>query len=53
MQEETRKKVKEVKNYTQALGELKCAYSKKKWLKGQMNQNFDLFYFKSILVKCV
>ena len=23
------------------------------WLKGQMNQNFDLFYFSSILVKCV
>ena len=22
-------------------------------LKGQMNQNFDLFYFSSILVKCV
>ena len=21
--------------------------------KGQMNQNFDLFYFSSILVKCV
>ena len=22
-------------------------------LKGQMNQNFDIFYFSSILVKCV
>ena len=22
-------------------------------IKGQMNQNFDLFYFSSILVKCV
>ena len=24
-----------------------------KAFKGQMNQNFDLFYFSSILVKCV
>ena len=23
------------------------------WFKGQMNQNFDIFYFSSILVKCV
>ena len=23
------------------------------FIKGQMNQNFDLFYFSSILVKCV
>ena len=22
-------------------------------IKGQMNQNFDLFYFSSVLVKCV
>ena len=22
-------------------------------LKGQMNQNFDIFYFSSILMKCV
>ena len=27
--------------------------SNKGRLKGQMNQNFDLFYFSSILVKCV
>ena len=39
MQEETRKKVKGVKNYTQALGELKCAYSKKKWLKFRIEQS--------------
>ena len=27
-----RKKAKEAENYTQALGELKCAYTNKKWL---------------------
>ena len=27
-----KKKAKEAKNYTQALGELKCTYTKKKWL---------------------
>ena len=34
-----KKKAKEAKNYTQALGELKCAYTKKKWLKFRIEQS--------------
>ena len=33
-----RKKAKEARNYTQALGELKCAYIKKKLLKFRIEQ---------------
>ena len=34
-----KKKRKKRKNYTQALGELKCAYTKKKWLKFRIEQS--------------
>ena len=34
-----KKKAKEAKNYTQALGELKCVYTKKKWLKFRIEQS--------------
>ena len=34
-----RKKAKEAKNYTQALGEQKYAYTKKKWLKFRIKQS--------------
>ena len=34
-----KKKAKEAKNYTQALWELKCAYTKKKWLKFRIKQS--------------
>ena len=33
---ENKKKAKEAKNYTQALGELKCVYTKEKWFKIRM-----------------
>ena len=36
---EQKKKAKEAKNYTQALGELKCAYTKKKRLKFRIKQS--------------
>ena len=36
--EQKKKKAKEAKNYTQALGELKCAYTKKKRLKFRIKQ---------------
>jgi len=34
-----RKKAKEAKIYTKALGELKCAYTKKKWPKFRIKQS--------------
>ena len=33
---ENKKKAKEAKNYTQALGELKCVYTREKWFKIRM-----------------
>jgi len=39
LQEKMRKKAKEAKNYTQALGEQKYAYTKKKWLKFRIKQS--------------
>ena len=38
---------------TQEIQRLFLLAGKKRPFKGQMNQNFDLFYFSSILVKCV
>ena len=39
LQEKMRKKAKEAKNYTQAIGEQKYAYTKKKWLKFRIKQS--------------
>ena len=39
MKTKKQKKKQEAKNYTQALGELKCAYAKKKWRKFRIKQS--------------